>query len=348
MEKIISIIVPTYNMEKYLSRCLSSVLDHKWDEDVEVIVVNDGSTDSSLQIAMEYQEQYPSIVTIINKENGNYGSTINAALPVVKGKYVRILDADDWYDKKEFELFLDGLKNIDCDLVLTHYTRNHISGEKKTIFFPVKEYNKNYDFSIITSEIIMMKLRMHTMTYKTEILRKADYKQTEGIFYTDTEWMFYPLFFVSTIRFVNANIYQYFLGREGQSVSKTVVDKNVDHLLQIAEKKLLYYYSLDKDKLSVDRKTYFFKSFTFELSNIYVQCLFFLSDSEFDPHALKKLEQIIIEKDETLYHSLLKFKLHRFPIIYLWRRYYKRLPDCIVKAMLIIWHMVKRLGIVNN
>ena len=94
--KLLSIIIPTYNMAELLPRCLDSLVTAQGaDATLEAVVVNDGSKDNSLAVAQDYQKRYPNIITVIDKPNGNYGSTINAALPVAKGKYVKVLDSDD-------------------------------------------------------------------------------------------------------------------------------------------------------------------------------------------------------------------------------------------------------------
>jgi glycosyltransferase involved in cell wall biosynthesis len=138
--KTISIIVAAYNMEDYLGRCLDSVVDHKWDDSVEVIVVNDGSKDRTLQIARQYQSEYPQIVTVIDKENGHHGSCTNAALPVAKGKYVKVLDADDWFDTDAFAYLIDKLQTLDSDLVITNYTNHYASRKKKLTRYCSQEY----------------------------------------------------------------------------------------------------------------------------------------------------------------------------------------------------------------
>lgn len=107
--KVLTIVIPTYNMEKFISRCLDSLLILNIN-DVEILVINDGSRDNSSKIAHEYQEKYPLSIKVIDKENGNYGSCINVALSMATGKYFRILDADDYFDNKSFANYVDMLK----------------------------------------------------------------------------------------------------------------------------------------------------------------------------------------------------------------------------------------------
>jgi glycosyltransferase involved in cell wall biosynthesis len=330
--KILSIIVPAYNMEDYLERCLNSVLYHKWDEDLEVIVVNDGSKDRTLQIAITYKDKFPEIVTIIDKENGNYGSTINAALPVAKGKYVKILDADDWFDTKEFERFMEQLKNVDCDLVITHYTLNYISGKKKQIYFPYED-NRVYDFSIMLSHKLL-RLQMHAVSYRTELLRKNNYYQSEGIVYTDQEWVFYPMFFVDKITFINANVYQYLLGREGQTVDMKVRVKNISHTIVGIEKMLSDYSGLEKKiEISENRKSFLYYRIARRINGVYT---FHLMKLPFNNTEILKLEDNLKKKNKDIYLLVEKIGLNKLiPYVWYWRKYKKRVPCWMIKIL--IW-----------
>lgn len=124
MDKILSIIIPSYNMEAYLAKGLDSVLSIDNPSPLDVIVVNDGSKDGTLEIARSYATRFPGIVNVIDKENGHYGSCINAGLKIAQGKYVRILDADDSFYTDEFEEFVKFLKTTDADLIVNDYKRN--------------------------------------------------------------------------------------------------------------------------------------------------------------------------------------------------------------------------------
>ena len=136
--KTLSIIIPTYNVEKYIDRCLKSILLDSILEDIELIIVNDGSKDSSLQIARKYEKEYKDTIIVIDKENGGHGSTINAGLKAATGKYTKVIDSDDWVNVDDFENFVKELKKLDCDLVITNYTRELVFSEESIKF----EYNK--------------------------------------------------------------------------------------------------------------------------------------------------------------------------------------------------------------
>ena len=107
MIKLLTIVIPTYNMEAYLNRCLDSLLvSDEQMQLLEVLVINDGSKDNSSAIAHEYEAKYPNTFRVIDKENGNYGSCVNRGLKEASGKYIKVLDADDWFDTTEFEKYL--------------------------------------------------------------------------------------------------------------------------------------------------------------------------------------------------------------------------------------------------
>ena len=132
MEKILTIVIPTYNMQDYLHRCLDSlIVPEEQMQRLEVLVVNDGSKDNSSAIAHEYQDNYPDTFRVIDKENGNYGSCVNRGLKEASGKYIKILDADDWFDPGAFNQLIIKLQSVDIDVVLTNYDIINISDGNK-------------------------------------------------------------------------------------------------------------------------------------------------------------------------------------------------------------------------
>lgn len=270
MNKLLSVIVPTYNMEAYLDKCLSSLIVGEPDCDLmrslEVLVVNDGSTDRSSEIAHGYELRYPDTFKVIDKENGNYGSCINEALAIATGKYVKVLDADDSFDHDALRLYLNEIKDLDVDVVLTEVREVHTSGkiisQQKNI--PMDErkvlswqsmipYSKGFMFA-------------HHFTYRRQLLLDIDYHQTEGHYYTDNEWVAYPLVSVETVYYCLVILYNYLLGRNGQSVS-----------LEVQRKSLASYKSLllslgnlwNNYHGEEQRKSMLYNAFVFQVKYIY-------------------------------------------------------------------------------
>jgi glycosyltransferase involved in cell wall biosynthesis len=344
--KTISIIVAAYNMEDYLGRCLDSVVDHKWDDTVEVIVVNDGSKDNTLQIARQYQTDYPQIVTVIDKQNGHYGSCINAALPVAKGKYVKVLDADDWFDPQGFQYLIDKLQTLDNDLVITNYSMQYASG--KTLHscysssdrFDLRE-TPSSGFSIFPENVAMQ-----AVTYRTDLFRKMNYKQSEGVHYSDGEWVIYPLFFMETWAFVNADVYQYFLGRAEQSIAPGIFKKNMAQFQVVKLHMLEYYFSFNRESLSQSRDAYLFHKIKSPIIFVYRSYLIYHSDKDFVPGRMSSFDNAIREINEAFYNQLSEEILHKWlPVRYIkyWRTHSKRLPLWVhfpVRALLMLYREI--------
>lgn len=231
MEKVLSIIVPSYNMEDYLAKGLESVLDISDPSVLDVIVVNDGSKDRTLEITRDFEHRYPGIVTVVDKENGNYGSCINVALKKARGKYVRILDADDYMETAAFEAFVNILGTIDADVVVNDYQKVYVNGKKKdfTYSFPAGQTMVIAD---MYNEASFSTLLLPALTYRHEILMRMGYHQTEGISYTDMEWCYSPMTQMSTLFYFNRTIYMYVMGREGQTMDPVVYRKRMPQLFQ--------------------------------------------------------------------------------------------------------------------
>ena len=231
MKKILSICIPSYNMEEYLPRCVDSMIIDEVLEQLEIIIVNDGSKDATLSIANEYKTRYPGSVVVIDKPNGHYGSCINASLKVATGKYFRIVDADDWVDNKALVELVHKLEELDVDSVCTKYAECWIGKEKKDIEIVGMPANEVLDLNQFILPVDCC--HMHCLTYRTELLREIDYQQTEGVCYTDTEYVYFPLSCSRNFYFLDITLYQYFLGREGQSVAMNEFMKNNSHYIKI-------------------------------------------------------------------------------------------------------------------
>lgn len=246
MEKQLTLIIPTYNMEKYLRVCLDSLIISQGQELLEVLVINDGSKDSSSAIAHEYEKKYPETFRVIDKENGNYGSCINRGLKEATGRFVKILDADDYFDTTSLISLMREIPTINTDLILTDNTifgDNNIS--KKYYGFNIPT-NKSLDFTDYCKDIKGC-IQMHNVTYKRDIFRRFNYHQTEGISYTDMEWIFAPMARVQTFTYLPLPLYKYLVGREGQTVSPVKMKQDISHGLKLNNSMLSMYNEAKND-----------------------------------------------------------------------------------------------------
>ena len=236
--KRLSVIVPTYNMEELLPKCLDSILRSVASSALDVVVVNDGSRDGSLAVANRYAAEYPDIIRVIDKPNGNYGSTINAALPTLKGEYVKILDSDDTFDSHLLSDYVDYLEQVSgADMVVGPFVEIDSRGEHRVDYDIYSRklygYGQPYKAEQILSEGVVHYFMMHSVAYRTELLQQMGYRQSEGISYTDQQWCFFPIFGVQSIAFTDIALYRYNLTRAGQTMDSSVQLKSINQLSQV-------------------------------------------------------------------------------------------------------------------
>ena len=233
--KILSVIIPSYNVSQYLEHTVETLLNINNRHKIEIIIVNDGSKDKTIEIAnklaKEYNDANNQIIKIIDKENGGHGSTINEGIKICTGKYTRIIDGDDWVNSIDFEQLINFLEKENSDIVITDYSEDRaIENElihKKIYDFmvPLVQYHfddlayKGYGFSEWGPILA-------TGNFKTEILRKSKYKLSEKSFYVDMEFDFFSIIDAETITYYDLDIYRYFIGRIDQSISKNSFIKN--------------------------------------------------------------------------------------------------------------------------
>lgn len=271
MTKILSLIIPTYNMEKYLDYCLTSLIiaDKELLRQLEVLVVIDGAKDRSSEIAHSYQDRFPDTFIVIDKENGNYGSCINRALKEATGKYIKILDADDSYDTDNLEHYLRYLQSVDVDMVITDYVSVNEARQRRDLFSRMLPEKTILTIEEAVKELTDAPIQMHAVTYKRQNLIDIGYQQTEGISYTDQQWIFLPITTVRTLIYLPIVIYKYLVGREGQTVQRSIQLKSVSHHIRKNRQMLQWYKSLDHsatiDNLLITRlsNSYYFVYFVY-------------------------------------------------------------------------------------
>ena len=292
-DKLLSVVVPSYNASKYLDFNLQSFLRPSVLEKMEVIVVDDGSTDDTARIADAYHEKYPDTIKVIHKENGGHGSGINAGLRAATGKYFKVVDADDWVDHEALERLLDYIASFDAaaanadtdidtaqvradakarardkavlvpDVIYNNYywrltdeAKSPDAYERKTEFtepFSGVEYRKVYDFESIADRCYV---KMHNMTIRTVILREHQIHIDEHCFYVDMEYILYPMPYVQTIAFLPEFLYQYQIGRQGQSMDPAKMQRNAAQYDQVLASIYAYYDAHCRDIEQPNRKKY--------------------------------------------------------------------------------------------
>lgn len=307
-------------MENYLPQCLDSLLIPSFNK-IEVLVINDGSKDRTSEIAHEYAAKYPDSIRVIDKENGNYGSCINRGLKEISGKYVKILDADDSFQTDSLAQYLDYLEKTDADAIFNDYVV--VSPENKIIESHTYNNFRPYD-SIDVGQLIdtfpFRKMAMHAIAYKVSIFKTLDYHQTEGISYTDDEWIFSPISKVETVAYCPLTVYRYLLGREGQTASELAVQRNIGHIAKTLSKMLDIYEK--SSTLSDFHDKYLRKRIERKKNILYSICI--LSNQDLISFDLSKFDNELKSNHPDFYSSLGDdtmgaFKLLKIKYIKVWR-----------------------------
>lgn len=291
MDKILTIIIPTFNMENYLRYCLDSLLINENFLRLEVLVVNDGSKDCTSSIAHEYENTYPNVFRVIDKENGHYGSCVNRGLEEARGKYVKVLDADDSFDTVNFEAFVAFLTDVDADLILSDFALVNPKREIKKII--KYRFGNEYKFDIrsICNKHAFEYMQMHAVTYRCENLKNFGYRQTEGISYSDQQWIFLPMIYVKTVVCFPHFVYKYLIGREGQTINPSCKLKSKVQIARCATE-IVNKFEKHKSKIVWNElRKYLYSRMIPLIKDVYVYCL---------THYRKDTKKILTEFDNEL------------------------------------------------
>ena len=257
--KILTITVPAYKVEHYLNQCLASFLVEGILDDLEILVIDDGSPDQSRLIAETYQKSYPKSFRIISKENGGHGSAVNRGIAEATGKYFKVVDGDDWVEPEALANLVRWLKQMDSDLVVSNYLWVYEkTGQKRPEMkepFAGVQYYTEYRFEEICSKLY---IKMHAMTIKTSILKLNHICLDEGCYYVDTEYITYPIPYIQTAFFIPDCVYMYRIGLNGQSVNIKSMQKHISDHLRVVRSLIGFYLKIYAETASVDNQRRFY------------------------------------------------------------------------------------------
>lgn len=237
--KLLSIAIPCYNSAAYMEKAIKSLLFGG--EEVEILIVDDGSVkDNTAEIADRYAEKYPDIIKAIHQENGGHGEAVNAGLRNATGKYFKVVDSDDWVDIDAYEKILNFLRSVveeekNLDLLLSNFVYEKQGAKHKKVM--------NYRSALPTEKFITWDdakgfrtgqyILMHSVIYKTELLRECKLELPKHTFYVDNIFVYQPLPFVKDIYYLDVDFYRYFIGRDDQSVNEQVMIGRIDQQYRV-------------------------------------------------------------------------------------------------------------------
>lgn len=249
MSKILTISIAAYNVAAFIKDTLESCVVPEIMDDIEVLIENDGSTDNTASIVEEFQKRYPNTYRLINKENGGYGTTVNRSIEEAKGKYFKLLDGDDWFDRNGLKRLVEFLKEHDTDWAVTRIVK-----VKDEVFEEIEDRplwmslcGETYNVKDIDDLELCYAIGMWQVTVKTSLLREHPFVLPEHTLYTDQLYIFYQLPYIKTITFLDFPVYRYRIGRDGQSASRESRIKHFREAISNLYTMLMWY---DEHKLA--------------------------------------------------------------------------------------------------
>ena len=238
--KLLSITVPCYNSQDYMENCIESLLPGG--EKVEIIIIDDGSTDDTGRIADDYAGKYPNIVRVIHQENGGHGEAVNAGLRNATGAYFKVVDSDDWVDTKAYKEILTLLKQMlangtQLDMLISNfvYDKQGATHKKVMNYRSVLPQNQLFTWEQIGTFKKGQYILMHSVIYRTQMLRDCELQLPKHTFYVDNIFVYHPLPAVKNIYYLDVDFYHYFIGRDDQSVNEKVMIGRIDQQIRVTK-----------------------------------------------------------------------------------------------------------------
>lgn len=235
--KLLTFAIPCYNSQDYMEKCIESILPGG--EDIEILIVDDGSKDRTAEIADAYAAKYPTIIRAIHQENGGHGEAVNTGIRNAAGLYFKVVDSDDWVDAEAYEQILDKLRELireknQIDMMLANYVYEKVGAKHKKVMrqsgFPKDRVFTWSDVGHIRKGNYIL---MHSVMYRTQLLRDCGLELPKHTFYVDNIYVYKPLPYVRSMYYMDVDFYRYFIGREDQSVNESVMIGRIDQQIKV-------------------------------------------------------------------------------------------------------------------
>lgn len=302
--KLLTFTIPCYNSQEYMEHCIESILPGG--EDVEILIVDDGSTDRTAEIADEYARKYPDIVRAIHQENGGHGEAVNAGIRNARGLYFKVVDSDDWVDAEAYKEILDKLRelaggSVTVDMLLANYVYEKEGAHHKRVMrqtgFPQDQV---FTWSDVKHFYKGHYILMHSVIYRTKLLRECSLELPKHTFYVDNIYVYKPLPYVRTMYYMDVDFYRYYIGREDQSVNESVMIGRIDQQIRVNK---IMIDDVDLHKVANPKcRKYMFNYL--EIITVVSTVMLLRSGTEENLEKKRELWKYIKEKDITLFHKL--------------------------------------------
>ena len=302
--KLLSFAVPCYNSEAYMEKCIESLLPGG--KDVEILIVDDGSSDRTAEIADAYAERYPGIIRAIHQPNGGHGAAVNTGLKNAVGIYFKVVDSDDWLDRDSYFRVLKRLRtliklNTLPDMFLANYVYEKEGSKHKKVMrqkgFPKEKMFGWDDVGHLAKGHYIL---MHSVIYRTQMLHDCGLQLPEHTFYVDNIYVYKPLPYVNNMYYMDVDLYRYYIGREDQSVNEQTMIRRIDQ--QIRVNKIMF---ADVNLLAVkDKKCRRYMFNYLEIVTTITVTLAILSGTKENLNKRDELWAYMKQTDRQLYNKL--------------------------------------------
>ncbi len=306
--KLLSFAVPCYNSAAYMEKCVKSLLPGG--EDVEILIVNDGSTDETAAIADRLAAEYPTIVRAIHKQNGGHGSAVNTGIAHATGYYFKVVDSDDWVKEEAYLQVLQTLKELTggeqvLDMLISNFVYEKEDAKRRKVMrykhiLPVGELFSWEDIHHFYKGHYIL---MHSVIFRTKLLRECGLELPEHTFYVDNLYVYEPLMHVKNMYYLDVNFYRYYIGREDQSVNEAVMISRIDQQLKV-NKLMIDFMVENKRAILTSRKLSQYMLSYLDIITTVSSILLIKSGTEQDLQKKKELWNYIKKRDWVLYKKL--------------------------------------------
>lgn len=308
--KLLSVAIPCYNSAEYMSHAIETLLTGG--EDMEIIIVDDGSKDDTLKIAKEYEQKYPSIIRAVHQENGGHGEAVNTGLKNATGLYFKVVDSDDWVNEEALQKILELLHEMvenstQLDMLISNYVYEKVCLNKQKVidYKGAMPENCLFTWSDVGHFRNSQNILMHSVIYRTKLLKDCGLQLPKHTFYVDNIFVYYPLPFVKTMYYLNLDFYRYFIGRDDQSVNEKVMIGRIDQQIRV-NKFMIDCHDLTKIK-NKKLRNYMVKYLIMMLT---VSTVFLVKEGS--KESLEKRDELwnyLKEKNKKLYQEINKYFL---------------------------------------
>lgn len=242
MQPIVTFAIPCYNVEHCVEHCITSIMHPDILDSVEILCINDGSTDNTSTLLHKYKDQHPDVIRVIDKENGGWGTAINLAIREAKGKYFKEIDADDWVETTNLPVYIKLLEETDCDYVATDYAEYW---QNEHVLHPhtylTQIYNRVLDMSTFWKDYPdAWGFPIHAITYRTGFIQNIDLTVGER-FYGDIEYIIRTLPFIHNLIVLPVIVTIYFRGSNTQSTSTAGYKKHYRDFVALSQRLIDFY-----------------------------------------------------------------------------------------------------------